>query len=210
MATDYSGVIGLAQTVLALNMAYIALDRFRYRSQIENKFREAQSRTADMPRDYMDDLAWRNVESIAAGNSAKGWTAGQSGYWCYSGIFGRARDRKACYFFAAFAILVLLAQAYDSIFLSRAATDGMPGWRSVVEVPFDWTILIVLTLGVAAPPVFVLAGRYAVTCAEKSIEDNMSHLARRYREAAGDDVSTSLERFELEERQAADPRGRGM
>jgi hypothetical protein len=187
MAAEYSGILSLAQTALAVNMAYIALDRFRYRSKIQQKFKDAESQSANMPKEYLDDLAWHNVQSIAAADSVKSWTEGRMGYWCYWPIH-RSIDRAASYIFATLAAGVILWRAWaDVMGANVTAYFG--------EATLDWVVVAVLALGVMSPVLCVLGGRYAVVCAERSIEDNMRHLRRRVREAAQEDVDAKLQKL---------------
>jgi hypothetical protein len=187
MAVEYSGILSLAQTALAVNMAYIALDRFRYRAKIQSKFSDAQSQSANMPREYLDDLAWRNVQSIATANSAKSWTERRMGYWFYWPIH-RSLDRAASYAFATFAAGVILWRAcagrhksqYNRIF----GGDNIGfGCRYTARTRRDESGFV------------RSGGRYAVSCAERSTEYNMRHLTRRVREAAQEDVDARLKKL---------------
>jgi hypothetical protein len=189
MASDYAGLIALAQTSLALNMAYIALDRFRYRKKILERFTIEESRAADMPDGYRHDLAWQNVKTIAAGDSPKGWTVGRFGYWFYYLLFQKGVDIFAVYALAISSVLILLIRAYAGLQIggNSRLNEG--------TATYDWAAFAIVTVGIVAPVMFVLAGRYAVRCAERSIEDNMAHLAKRMLDEAQEDVDAKLERL---------------
>jgi hypothetical protein len=184
MATEYSGLIGLAQTVLAINMAYIALDRFRYGAQIQKKVQSAKDQIEGMPREYLGDLAWQNVQSIAAGDSPDSWTKGRLGYKL-SWLIDKFTDVAAAYVFAASAAVVIIWQAC-------ANAMDRPGALFTQEFILDWAVVGLLIAGVVNPVFWTLAGRYAVRCAERSIEANMSHLTGRVHQEASADVTKNL------------------
>ena len=144
----------------------------------------------DMPQDYTDDLAWQNVEAIAEGLSAKSWTAGRLAYWSYYLLFQKGLDIAAAYSLASLSGMILIIRAYIEMRLIEhwEPTYVMSGFVS-------GAVFAIPAVGVVAPVAFVLAGRYAVRCAEESIEDNMAHLARRMRAAAQEDIDAKLEKL---------------
>jgi hypothetical protein len=68
MAIDYGGVSSLAQAVLAINMAYVALDRFRYKAEVERRFDNTKRQLPELPETHKTDLAYKYLEGLGPGH----------------------------------------------------------------------------------------------------------------------------------------------
>jgi hypothetical protein len=73
---DYSGVSSLAQAVLALNMAYLAFDRFHYENQISKLVKDAKEQLGPIRDNQRTDFAYKMLDLVAEGD-ADAWGSDQ-------------------------------------------------------------------------------------------------------------------------------------
>jgi hypothetical protein len=161
----------IAQSCLATNLAYMALDRFRYRTIVKAKFEEAKRFVEKMPEHFKRDLAWKNIENVAEA-ATTGWT-NPFGGWVYRYIFEKATDRAVCGLFALVALLIMALFAAGTL----AGSD-----LSMLNVGCLWWFFILVAFGTIIPAAFIWLGRFALRVAVASIDNSITHLAERYRE----------------------------
>src|SRR5258706_11436334 len=63
MLTDHN-IGDLLQAGLAINVGYLALERFRYRDEIDRMLRNAEASLNGMPEGYREDKAWKDMNDL--------------------------------------------------------------------------------------------------------------------------------------------------
>lgn len=161
----------IAQSCLATNLAYMALDRFRYRTIVKAKFEEAKAVVEKMPEHFKRDLAWKNIENVAVA-APTGWT-NSFGSSVYRHVFEKARDRTVCGLFALCALLIMTLFTWGTL----SGSD-----LCILTTAFLWVFFILVLIGTVAPAGFIWLGRFALRIAVDSIDRSLTHLSERYRD----------------------------
>lgn len=186
MPQDYSGVLAVAQVIIAMNIAYLGLDKFRYKKEIQDLFQQARSLISGMPEEFQEDRAWQDIVGIASGNNSRSWGAERSAGFLYCHLFGLGIDRWLCVFFVISAICLLITNAYDSLIVQTSITTWISVQFSVNLISIRVMIFIYLIIGLLAPPFFWSLGRYSMGRAQIVIVENLRHLGKRQKEGEMD------------------------
>jgi hypothetical protein len=190
MAIDYGGVSGLAQAVLAINLAYVALDRFRYKAEIERRFANTQQQLPHLAETSKSDLAYKYLEGLGPGRR-EAWGPYLLAHFFYVKVFEYGWDRKLSHFFSLVAILVLLMHAYYGLIVESAGTTLMPAVPHRLDWIARWVLLIVLIAGIVLPGALLLAGRYTIKCVIQRMMELEEHLGSLLRVSATEKVTAT-------------------
>lgn len=181
---DYSGVSSLAQAVLAVNLAYIGLDRFRYRSAIEKMYKDACEQIKDASTDLQEDLAWKNISRIASGGVKAAWGGRVLGYWCYKYLFVWTLDIVLCVAFTFASVILLAVHAYDALIYDINMTSALAGKVGLTDLAVNWLIFLMLIAGMIVPAALLAAGSHSTRKAKEAMDENLDHLGTRIKTGA--------------------------
>lgn len=168
--SDFPQLSSLAETTLAINLAYLNLQRFRYREQIRQRASselDALGSESVLPKSILESDQFKEILYLArlknndglddTKNHKKIFAASPSGGWAflYRFIFANHQDLGAAIMLSIFSTLILLAGTAEGIhaapYFTKYATDG-------------WALFyfVVLSMGLLFPMIFVLSGRRVV------------------------------------------------
>ena len=190
MPIDFGGVSALSQSVLAVNMAYLALTRFQYRPEVQRIFHNAAVQSLKQEHAHHDTLAADYVRGLEVNKEA--WGSAQFAYWCYSSLFQCGRDRRTCAIFSLIATLWLIFHACAALMFpflyDHPAYTGMYVYRAI--------LLGTMTIGMACPVLFWALGRHAIACATAKMEEYTARVGKEMKNLASGKVVEAMQRLE--------------
>lgn len=159
----------LVEACLAINLGYLALERFRYREAIKRLLATADSHLEGMPDSYKDDKAWEDLSNIRQ----KPGPDAQSIFlhFIYQKMFSRGFDRGVAMGAAIVAFVTLAVRAtsptFDSFWLS------FPSWSV-------WLLFLFLVATTILSAILIKVGQRCVQRVAMIVTENIRHLAGRY------------------------------
>lgn len=118
----------LAEIALALNLAYLAMEKFHYRDKVNNiadtGFQELYNEKGEIPPEIAEDTRIEDLENFSSGKSAC-WTNTTAREYA-SDIFSQEVDRKYCVTFIALTLLLVLAGTLLSAIGSDVGVADFP------------------------------------------------------------------------------------
>jgi hypothetical protein len=182
MNGNEGGLLGLAQTVLAVSLAYLALEKFKYTKHVSGLIEEAKEELdrLSLSEDRKKDKAWIDMTTMHTCERKTAWSSGFYSYWALH----KCLDRCIAKFFAVVSSAVLLHGGFTDAFgVSLLSGLGPYGSTAIVGL---------LAIGLATPVCFTLAGNRAIAGAKKSIAEHLSHISKTYRKDVEEKVDSML------------------
>ena len=155
------------EACLAINLGYLALERFRYREAIKRIMAAAESHLQGMPEAYREDKAWKDLSGIRE----RGGPDTQILHFVYHWIFDFKLDRGIALMAAIIAFTTLVGRALYPTFAT--VWDSFPDWG-------DWLLFLFLLLTTALSAILIQVGQRCVHRVALIITENVGHLAKRY------------------------------
>lgn len=162
----------LVEACLAINLGYLALERFRYHEAIKRIVENAGTHLDGMPEAFKTDRAWEDLSNIRQ----KPGPGAQSKFlhFMYQQIFSRGIDRKIATAAALVSFLTLIA---------RAIHPNLGGvWASASALGGEWVLLLFLIVTTALSGLLIKVGQKCVNRVAQAVMENVIHLAKRYRD----------------------------
>lgn len=179
----------IAGTALAINLAYLNLKRFRYRSEIRSNAEAAIKRLeqkkkngSHLPKTLVENKWYQEVKRLSnlANNDGKNGDNPEKtrevlpkAYWAklYFVFFEFHEDRVASYLFTFFALVGLLVGTSQNVGYLQA----LACWFSQDNIVWS---LLALSLSVICPVVFVLVGAHVKKIACEYADENVEELEK--------------------------------
>jgi hypothetical protein len=158
---------------LAINLGYLALDRFRYRDGIRKILEQAGSHLEGMPEKYKRDKAWEDLHSTRT--TPGPGTKSPFLHFVYQKIFNRSIDR-----ILAFAAVIV---SFSVLFLRAGHPKiQLPYEEYITDGAGEVVILFFLLITTAISAFFIVVGRRCVKKVAEVVIENLGHLAKQYKD----------------------------
>lgn len=161
-------ILDLATASVAANVAYLALERFRYRYRI-NKITDDMEKIfekTEYSRNEMNSLKnvqlplkWTHVHKMLKNRRSEERSLF---YHCYKILFSMEFDRAVGFVFLLFSGIVLILMTYDSLVL-----EG----DKILNANWVWVFFYILCVSLAFPIACVVLGRMCVKAAKNDTNE---------------------------------------
>ncbi|MCB1885185.1 MAG: hypothetical protein KDG89_14505 [Geminicoccaceae bacterium] len=178
MGVDFGGVSSLAQASLALNMAYLALEKFQYRPEVQRILLNAHEmlKGADSSTDTM---AHENLKKLLEGNR-QGWGDNWLSGLVYVHLLLPERDRKLCKFFSIISIMWILYHGIYALFEFSSCSYCSYNTPFLVRAIF----MLVMISALCWPAAMWPLGNRVTGSAKMIVDKCASHIGRSRRSQA--------------------------
>jgi hypothetical protein len=156
----------LIEACLAINLAYLALDRFRYREAITRIIAKAESHVAGIPEASHVDMAYENWTSVRN----KRGPSSPALEFVYKRCLNNGLDRKVITLAAALSFLVIIY---------RVIALGVPKVVPL-EIYWEWPLVVYLVIVTAFTSLMISIGRRCVNNVAENVIRNLDHLGEKY------------------------------
>jgi hypothetical protein len=156
----------LLEACLAINLAYLALDRFRYREAITRIIEKADSHVAGIPEASHVDMAYENWTSVRNRRGPESPLL----EFVYKRCLNNGLDRKVIAVAATLSFLVIIYRVFAL---------GLP---KVVpfETYWEWPLVAYLIIVTAFTALMISIGRRCVHNVAENVIRNLDHLGEKY------------------------------
>ena len=172
----------LAGAALALNLAYLSLDPFRYRNQIRanaektlDELKASSKQNQDIPK---GSLQCKRVMRLA-GHEDENKTKLKDGMYAFffTAIYGRIADRHVGYFCVAISIMCLCL----GVLHSSKQISFVNCWFDAENISwYTWSMVLILIF----PIIMVWLGRRVVAWADEFSKEEIQNLAEVLQQSA--------------------------
>jgi hypothetical protein len=171
----------LLEACLAVNLAYLALERFRYRDAIVEIIRKAKSYMNGMPPEYRTDKAWEDLAEITDedGPAKKHFFL----RFFYRKIFTYFIDRILITATVVIAFMVLALRAVAPTLFT--ASMQVTWW--------EWALTILFLFITAMTAYLVFIGRRCVRKVADVVMENTTHFAKIFKDKNKESADKMLE-----------------
>lgn len=164
----------LLEACLAINLAYLALERFRYRDAIRKLLRMAMSHLEGMPEPYRGDKAWSDVTTMTK-EEGPGPKASRILKFVYKRIFNTSIDRALAMVAASAAFLLLVLRAMNtSVPVITMIEIRIGAWG-------EWSFLFFMVATTILIAILIRMGQGCVHYVATNVIENIAHLAEHYK-----------------------------